>query len=184
MGLLRSLFKKDKNKETTKDNSQKGILLFENTSEVIKAENLLKEQGYEIKVVGPPAEVRKGCDLAIEFPSIYLMGILETLKANNLEPVDWLVSKGENLKPVDIFHLKDFGDFLMVRAANMKITIDKNSNTIVNVSGGGCPDVPYLAQKLVGKKLDQAQQPRLIGHTLCGYALQLAFDKLKELCSQ
>ncbi len=42
----------------------------------------------------------------------------------------------------------------MVRAANMKLTIDKASRRIVNVSGGGCPDVPYLAQEMVGQTLE------------------------------
>jgi hypothetical protein len=66
----------------------------------------------------------------------------------------------------------------------MKITVDKNSLTIVNISGGGCPDVPYLASVLVGKKLNEVPEPRQLGHTLCGYALQLAYDKIKELCLQ
>jgi hypothetical protein len=33
----------------------------------------------------------------------------------------------------------------MIRAANMKLTVDKDTMVIVNISGGGCPDVPYLA---------------------------------------
>lgn len=72
----------------------------------------------------------------------------------------------------------------MVRAANMKITVQKSTLTIVNISGGGCPDVPYLAAELVGKRLDNAPEPRQLGHTLCGYALQLAYDKIKQLCLQ
>jgi len=39
----------------------------------------------------------------------------------------------------------------MVRAANMKLTIDKKTRMIVNISGGGCPDVPYLASQMIGK---------------------------------
>ena len=70
----------------------------------------------------------------------------------------------------------------MVRAANMKITVDKKTLTIVNISGGGCPDVPYLAKKICGKNLQNAPHPRDIGHTLCGYALELAFKEIKRLC--
>jgi hypothetical protein len=66
----------------------------------------------------------------------------------------------------------------------MKITVHKSSLTIVNISGGGCPDVPYLAACLVGKKINEAPEPRTLGHTLCGYALQLAYDKIKEVCLQ
>jgi hypothetical protein len=39
--------------------------------------------------------------------------------------------------------------------------------TIVNVSGGGCPDVPYLAAMLVGKNIYEVPEPNEIGHTLC-----------------
>jgi hypothetical protein len=87
------------------------------------------------------------------------------------------------LKPVDLFHTKDFGDYLMVRAANMKLTIEKKTKIIVNISGGGCPDVPYLAREMVGRHLDEAPRPGKIGHTLCGYALELAHKEMIHQCS-
>jgi len=64
----------------------------------------------------------------------------------------------------------------------MKMTIDKRDLRIVNVSGGGCPDVPYLAESLVGRTLYEAPAPRSLGHTLCGYALQLAYEELIRTC--
>jgi hypothetical protein len=67
---------------------------------------------------------------------------------------------------------------------HMKLTIDRKSLTIVNVSGGGCPDVPHLAWQMVGKHLSRAPSPMEIGHTLCGYALQLAYDEVKRQCLQ
>lgn len=82
------------------------------------------------------------------------------------------------LEPVSLFHAKDFGEYLMVRAANMKITIGKKDMKIVDISGGGCPDVPYLAQEMIGKKLTDAPRPRDLGHTLCAYALELAYEEL------
>lgn len=72
----------------------------------------------------------------------------------------------------------------MVRAANMKLTVDTESGLIVNISGGGCPDVPFLAREMVGVHLHEAPSPRNIGHTLCGYALQLAYEEMNRLCSQ
>ena len=71
----------------------------------------------------------------------------------------------------------------MVRAANMKLTVEKETLTIVNISGGGCPDVPYLAKEMVGRTLKETPRPREIGHTLCGYALQLAFEEMGRRCS-
>jgi len=166
-----------------KKTSDRGILVFEHTSEVIHAESTLKANGWEVRVMGPPPELRTGCDLVIEFPLIEELHILRTLRKKGLRPLQVVPVNNPLLNPVDIFHIKDFGQYLMVRAANMKLTVEKTSMVIVNVSGGGCPDVPYLAFQLVGKKLDEAANPRKIGHTLCGYALQLAFDEAKQRCS-
>ncbi len=70
----------------------------------------------------------------------------------------------------------------MVRAANMKMTIRKEDLEIVNMSVGGCPDVPYLAEILNGKKIDELSEDHIQGHTLCGYALKLAYKELKRKC--
>jgi hypothetical protein len=64
----------------------------------------------------------------------------------------------------------------------MKLTVDKETQMIVNVSGGGCPDVPYLAAAMVGKTLTESPKPRELGHTLCGYALELAYDEMRKKC--
>jgi hypothetical protein len=64
----------------------------------------------------------------------------------------------------------------------MKITVSKKDLKIVNISGGGCPDVPFLAQEMVGKTLAEAPRPRDLGHTLCGYALELAYEELLRKC--
>lgn len=161
----------------------RGILVFENTGEVIQAETLLKKGGWEIRVMGPPPDVRQGCDLVIEFPLIEELQILRILEAAKLPPLKTVPVTGPLLEPVNIFQVKDFGRYLMVRAANMKLTVDRENGTIVNVSGGGCPDVPYLAASMVGQNLADAPNPRDIGHTLCGYALQLALEEVKRLCS-
>ena len=171
-------FKKDKKTS----GCDRGILVFDHTSEVIQAENLLKALGWKIKVMGPPPEIRTGCDLVIEFPLMEELNILRGLETKNLHPREVVPVNSPLLEPVSLFHVKDFGDYLMVRAANMKITVDKKTLTIVNISGGGCPDVPYLAKELCGKNLKNAPYPRDIGHTLCGYALELAFKEIKRLC--
>lgn len=163
--------------------ADQGILVFENTSEVIQAENLLRQQGFEVRVMGPPAEIRQGCDLVIAFPLMEELQILRVLTVVKLLPLQIVPVTSPLLAPVDIFQVKDFGRYLMVRAANMKLTVDKETTTIVNISGGGCPDVPYLAASMVGRCLAGAPSPREIGHTLCGYALQLAYEEVQRLCS-
>jgi len=179
-------FKKNKEKhEIRKDqgaSADRGILVFEHTSDVIQAENALKKSGWSVRVMGPPPEIRTGCDLVIEFPLIEELNIRRELKQVRIEPLSVVPVTAPLLEPVDLFHSKDFGDFLMVRAANMKITVAKEDLTIVNISGGGCPDVPYLAQEMVGKTLADAPRPRDLGHTLCGYALELACEELRRKC--
>lgn len=162
--------------------SEKGLLIFEHTSEVIRAESLLKEAGIDVAVKGPPPEVRKGCDLAIEFPIISGLQVSSILEKSKIKPLQVLPLQDLLLEPVSLYHVKDFGDYLMVRAANMKITVDKRDLRIVNISGGGCPDVPYLAERLVGNTLQEAPEPRSLGSTLCGYALQLAYEEMRRLC--
>jgi len=175
-GLLKSSKKKTK----TSSHPDRGILVFEHTSEVIKAESMLKKAGWNIRVMGPPPEIRSGCDLVIEIPLIEKLNILRTLENLRTPPLKIVPVSSPLLQPVDLFQNKDFGKYLMIRAANMKLTIEKETKTIVNISGGGCPDVPYLAGKMVGLSLDEAPSPREIGHTLCGYALQLAYEEMRR----
>ena len=182
MGLLN--FLKKKGPIPIKVMQDRAILVFENTSEVIRAENALTKKGWKIRVMGPPPEIRTGCDLVIEIPLIERLEILRTLTAENLAPLTVVPVSGPLLEPVDIFFTRDYGKYLMVRAANMKITVDRETLTVVNISGGGCPDVPYLAAEMVGRRLDQAPSPRDIGHTLCGYALQLAYEEMRRQCSR
>lgn len=183
MSLL-GFLRKGRQEVEKREDADHGFLVFENTGEVIQAENLLKKNGWEIRVMGPPPEVRKGCDLVIEFPLIEELKIIKVLQDAGIPPLQAVPVTDPLLHPVDLFKVKDFGEYLMVQAANMKLTVDKESLVIVNVSGGGCPDVPYLAWQMVGKNLSQAPSPREIGYTLCGYALQLAYEEVKKRCSQ
>ena len=172
-------------KKKTKPDSQnqdRGILVFENTTKVIKAENVLKAEGWNIKVMGPPPDIRSGCDLVIEFPLIEELSIIRKLSEVNIKPIQVVPVNSVLLEPVDLLHEKEYGKYLMVRAANMKITVDRDTKLIVNVSGGGCPDVPCLAEQMVNKHLNNAPQPRDIGYTLCAYALQIAYDRVVKKC--
>ena len=173
-----------KKRKPTPDRKQRGasadlgILVFENTSDVIQAENILKKARWSVRVMGPPPEIQTGCDLVIEFPLIEELNILRELGNASVSPLQVVPVTAPLLAPVSLFQTKDFGAYLMVRAANMKITIAAKDKRIVNISGGGCPDVPYLAQEMVGKTLTEAPRPRDLGHTLCGYALELAYEEL------
>ena len=181
LGFLKKK-KPEHNKKDRKALADRGILVFENTSDVIQAENVLKRSGWSVKVMGPPPEIQTGCDLVIEFPLVEELNILRELNNAHIQPLSVVPVTAPLLEPVNLFHTRDFGDYLMVRAANMKITIAKEGLKIVNISGGGCPDVPFLARQMVGKTLAEAPRPRDLGHTLCGYALELAYEELRRTC--
>ncbi len=161
--------------------SDRGILVFANTSEVIAAESALQDAGFEVKVKGPPPDLQTGCDMVVVFPVLKQAAVEKVLKEARLEPEKIITEADALLDPVSLYQVKDLGRWLMIRAANMKITIDKETGIIVNISGGGCPDVPWLAQQMVGKKFCEAPRPISIGHTLCCYSLQKAYDELKRI---
>ena len=181
LGFLKKK-KPEHNKKDRTALADRGILVFENTSDVIQAENVLKKSGWSVKVMGPPPEIQTGCDLVIEFPLVEELNIMRELNNAYIQALSVVPVTAPLLEPVNLFHTKDFGDYLMVRAANMKITIAKEGLKIVNISGGGCPDVPFLACQMVGKTLAEAPRPRDLGHTLCGYALELAYEELRRTC--
>jgi hypothetical protein len=176
-------FKKRKEKDNAPRSEAvtRGLLIFADTSTVMHAEQILKEENHDIRVVSPPPQYRTGCDLSIEFPLVDAPGITRMLKEIGLAPIDVLPVSENGMKPLRLYKTKDFGQYLMVRAANMKITIDKTTNKIVNISGGGCPDVPYLAWEMVGKSLLEAPEPAMIGFSLCAYSLNMACDEMVRL---
>ncbi len=180
MNFIKNLFAKSSDRP--RGVSELGIIVFHHTSDVIEAEKKIREAGLEVKVKGPPPEIQTGCDMVIEFPLVNQLQVMEILKQNRISPVQIVSVQDHLLEPVSLFNIKDFGDFLMVRAANMKITVDKKSLEIVNVSGGGCPDVPFLAEQMVGMHLHEAPEPRRFGQTLCGYSLQLAYQEMLRRC--
>lgn len=157
-----------------------GFLVFEQTGEVLAAERLLKQKGFAVEVKAPPAALRRGCDMVVVCPLMACLQVQSLLKEQQLEPLDFVPVSDPLLAPVSLFQTTDFGDWFMVRAANMKITVEKATGRIVNVSGGGCPDVPYLAGLLLGRHLDEAGEPVLKGRTLCSYALQKALEEARR----
>ena len=158
-----------------------GFLVFQHTGEVIQAERGLQAAGFVVEVKGPPPELRTGCDMVLTFPLMKEHAVRRVLDELKLTPMSVVPVSATMLEPVSLFRITDYGQWVMVQAANVKLTFEKESGRIVNVSGGGCPDVPYLAGLLVGRSLDEAEEPRLKGHTLCSYALQKAFMESRRM---
>lgn len=157
-----------------------GLVLFQAVDEAIAAEKILKAENYEVKLVAPPPQLRKGCDLAVEINITEKPGIERGLQSKQAHFVEIVPLKGD-ADLLDVVKTKDFGDALMVKAGNMKLTFDKKTGMILNISGGGCPDIPFLHICLVDKKLTEVSRPKEIGYTLCALMLDRAFTEALEL---
>jgi len=154
-----------------------GLVLFMDVHDAMAAEKVLKGADYAVKLVAPPPELRKGCDLALEINLVEQPGIERLLKEKETGYVSVLPMKPGTSGILEIVKITDFGDWLMVKAANMKLSFEKKSGVIVNTSGGGCPDIPYLHAEMIGKKLSEAPRPRDLGFTLCALMLDRALEE-------
>ena len=107
----------------SRTSTEYGFLVFQHTGEVIRAERILREAGFAVEVKGPPSELRTGCDMIIVFDLMQEPLIRNALGAARLEPIQSVPMRDTLLEPVSLFHVQDYGDWFMVRAANMKITV-------------------------------------------------------------
>jgi len=158
-----------------------GLVLFHEVREGFKAEAALKKAGYEVKTVLPPPEFRKGCDIAVQFNIVERVGIERILRDNESNYRDIVSTDAVGIKTLDLVKKTDFGDSIMVRAGHMKLTFDKQTGVIRNISGGGCPDVPNLYVQLVDEKITEVARPRNIGYTLCAYMLDKAYEEALKM---
>jgi len=158
-----------------------GLVLFEDVEDAMAAEKVLRKADYAIRLVAPPPELRAGCDLALEINLVERPGIERALRENDAPYVSVVPLTVDTSELLEIVKATDFGDQVMVRAGNMKLSFDKASGIIVNVSGGGCPDIPYLHSELTDKKLSEVPRPRDIGFTLCALMLDRALEECLTL---
>lgn len=157
------------------DDEATGLFLFDDVPSAIKAEKVLGSLGYAVKLVAPPPHLRAGCDLAVALPRVEQVGAERALAEADAHAVGWADSADEQCEITDLVTAQRLDHWLMVRSGNMKITVDTRDRRIVNTSGGGCPDIPYLNLQLVGKLVDDVPRPKELGYTLCGLMLDLAF---------
>ena len=158
-----------------------GLVLLQTVEDAIATEKILKAGSYIVRLVAPPPELRKGCDLAVEININERLGIERLLKENDMPYTSVEPLKIGTAPLLEIVKLADFGKWIMVKAGNMKVTYEKDSGIIVNVSGGGCPDIPHLYAELVDKRVDEAPRPKDIGFTLCALNLDRALDECLNL---
>ncbi len=171
--------KKKDQKSSKTEEVTRGLLVFSHPTTVISVEEILRDEGYDIRVVSPPPSYRTGCDLSVEFPAEEAAEITELLTSLKLPPLDVVPITDKGMQPLQFVRSKEFdGKYLMIRAANMKMTVDKRTKVIVNISGGGCPDVPYLATEMLGRRLRDVKSPGEVGYSLCAYALNNSYEEI------
>lgn len=151
-----------------------GLVLFQTVEEAITAEKILISGGHESKLVAPPAHLRMGCDLALEINLVEKTGVERLLDEKGAHYMEILPLKGAG-KLLDIVKTKYFESACMVKAGNMKLTFDTATGVILNISGGGCPDIPFLHISMLDKKMTEVTRPREKGFTLCALMLDRAF---------
>ena len=174
-----------KTKEDTKESVTRGLLVFAHPTTVIAVEEILRDEGYKIRVVSPPPAYRTGCDLSVEFSIDREAEVIELLNIVGMDPLDVVPITSRGMEPLQFVRTTIYNDkYIMIRAANMKMTVDRDTRIIVNISGGGCPDVPYLAKKMIGKRLGEAPAPGEVGFSLCAYSLNTSLEELIRIIGE
>ena len=167
--------------EASKPNKAKftgdGIIIFYDVAGAMKGERTVRASDYEVRLVAPPPELRMGCDLALEFNLVEQAGIERLFKERDVPFVRFLPLTKNAPQMCDVVKVIDFGRWVMVKSGNMKLSFEKGSGMIVNISGGGCPDIPYLNAEMVDKTLAVAPHPNELGYTLCATMLQRAYEE-------
>lgn len=163
-----------------KAKAAKGLLLYSCIQDIIGTQSVLQREGLAVSLVPPPAELAVGCDLAVQFNPLeeeLLRSMMNKglILPGRIEFVDRPMKAIENLTTVT----EICPGFLMAVSNNIKLTVDLANHEIVNLSGGGCPDIPYVAHELIGCRLDQCPEPVDTGTSLCTYMVQLALDRLR-----
>mgnify|MGYP001032774865 CR=1 FL=1 len=170
---IKSYYLEKKQKVVNMD--QNGLIVFYVVEEAIKAEKVLKNSGISCKLVAPPPDLRKGCDLALEI-NLLEQPFIERLFTPEI-PYQGIFPLSGTTEILPIVKTVTYAGYTMVKAGNMKITFANNTGMIVNTSGGGCPDIPYLNMQMVGKHLLEAPRPKDLGYTLCALMLDRAYEE-------
>ena len=158
-----------------------GIVILNNVADAMKAEKAVKAAGYDVKLIAPPPQLRMGCDLALEINLVEKHGIERLLKEKGVPLVNISPLALGSTGICEVIKVTDFGRWYMIKAGNMKLSYEKQTGIVVNISGGGCPDIPYLNAEMVDKTLAEAPQPRDLGYTLCATMLQRAYEEAVRL---
>ena len=90
MKWFRKNLKEEEDTSPMQESMSRGLLIFDHVTTIISVEEVLINEGYEIRVVSLPPQYRAGCDLCVEFQLSEEAAITELLNKTGLEPLDVL----------------------------------------------------------------------------------------------
>ena len=154
-----------------------GIIIFKTVAGAMQGEKAVRTSGYDVRLIAPPPNMRMGCDLALEINLVEKQGIERSLREHRAPFLKIMPLNGGSEGICEIVKVTDFGKWYMVKSGNMKLTFEKSTGVIVNISGGGCPDIPYLGVEMSDRKLNEVVPPSELGFTLCAAMLQRAYEE-------
>lgn len=153
------------------------MFLFRVAGDAIFAESALKKDGINASLAQPPRNITRGCELAVKLPFSSQFSAMKTLDTRGVPYLDVIATSVVEDLPCEFISQKQIGDYFMTRVGNMKVTVDSDG-MVVNVSGGGCPDVLRVARLIIGKKAGAGNDSIKViednTHSLCGYLLKKA----------
>jgi hypothetical protein len=93
-----------------------GLVLFAEVSQAMTVERALRAEGYAVRLVAPPPELRQGCDLAVEINLVERLGIERKLKEKGLTCAGIEPVRLKTAPLLDVVKVTDYGDWVMVKA--------------------------------------------------------------------
>ena len=92
-----------------------GLVLFESVEGALSGERALKAEGIENRLVAPPPELRRGCDLALEINLVEKPAVERMLGSRQVHFIDILPTRG-GTELLQVVQVTDFGEAVMVKA--------------------------------------------------------------------
>ena len=150
---------------------------------VIRAEAALRAACFDVRVMGPPPDMRTGCDMVIEFELMREPAARRVLTAANLSPLAAAPVRAGMLEPVSLFQAQDFGP--MAHGARGQHEAHRGQGEPRHrqhspaAAARTCP--PWPSSWWARRSTPPPRRPLSRGQTLCSYALELAFREAQRL---
>jgi|WetSurMetagenome_2_1015567.scaffolds.fasta_scaffold30047_4 hypothetical protein len=159
--------------------SHRALVIFDSVFNAIEAEAALSERGLDTRVVALPPQQRRISGLALEIDRADQVAVKHLLRQGKAGFIA-ITSLHPSWQPMDLVTITDFDIWRMVAAGSIKLTYHKQSGEIVNISGGGFPDIPFLIKEIIGKSV-LSVPPMHDFHSVSAWMLNQALKTAAQL---